>query len=312
MTELDQGRDQRGSPRRDFTVSLEVRWQGGEFRSTTGDVSLAGLFLETQERVPVGTPLRFEGMLEVDGDRRHLAGLGEVVRAVRPGEETDESPVAGLGVSIMEFFLGEAALTDALNEAASEVRAHTAQAEERRAPRIFVGIPALWGTTWPPEQEGYLNNVSSTGALVLTAADLPEPGTAIHVSLELPTGRELSSMRTLATVVRLHEHTPLEGHGMGIEFVRETPIERSFRRALGDEAEPIKSAKVPQDATPMDFSAMSARVEPPAPKTLETLSQTIQGAGGFRWTIVAKILGFALVAGALLWIGFVCMSSFAE
>jgi hypothetical protein len=314
MSEQDQGRDLRDSPRREFTVSLEVKWREGQFTCTTVDISLTGLFLETEEPIPVGTEVRFDGQLESAGEQWHLAGLGEVMRGVRIGDLDPVTPVPGLGVSIKEFFLGETALTDVLDEAAAKIRAGTAEAKGRRAPRILVGLPARWGPTWPPDREGYLSNVSSTGALVLTVGDALEPGAAIHVSVDLPVGREVSPMRTLATVTRLQEYTPIDGKGMGIEFAPVNPVERTLREVLTGSVDPAPQPAPIPDAVgrpDMDFSSMSARVEEPQPSALEALSETLRGTSDYQWKRLARILGLALLTGAILWLGFVCLDSFS-
>ncbi len=315
MAQRDQGRDSRESPRREFTVTLEVVWRGGQFTCTTVDLSLTGLFLETEEPIPVGTEVRFDGVLEVPGDRWHLAGLGEVIRAVRIGDLDPETPVPGLGVSIAEFFLGEEALTGVLDEAATEVRESAAKDAGRRAPRILVGLPARWGPTWPPDQEGYLSNVSSSGALVLTAGEALEPGAAIHVCVDIPVGREVSQMRTLATVTRLQEFTPIDGKGMGIEFAPADPVETSFRDVLSGEfeAETQPSAFPGFVGSPaLDLSEMSAGYRAPEPTALEALSETLHGATGYQWKRLARILGLALLVGAILWLGFICVDSFSR
>lgn len=314
MAETDPGRDLRESPRRPFTVDLKVTWQGGEFSCSTVDISLAGLFIETEEPIPVGSSIRFEGMMEVAGDRWHLAGLGEVTRGVRIGDLDPDTPIPGLGVRTQEIYLGEGALTDALDEAAAEIRASVAERGARRSPRILVGVPVRWGPTWPPDRDGYLSNVSSSGALVLTADEPLEPGAAIHLSVELPTGREFSPLRTLATVARRAEPTAIEGHGMGIEFVAETDVERVFRKAVaGGDGVSAPSPSLPgsMGGPAMDLSSMTARVEAPDPSVLEVLSQTVHRAGGFRWGTVLRILGLGLLLGAFLWLGFVCMDSFS-
>ena len=61
----------------------------------------------------------------------------------------------------------------------------------------------------------------------------------------------------------------------------------------------------------MDFSAMPAPRDSAEPGRLQALSETVQGGGGFRWGTVARIVGIALLVGALLWIGLVCMDPFA-
>ncbi len=314
MTDIDAAPDLRDSPRRPFTVELTVSWEGGEFTCSTVDMSLAGLFLETEEAVPVDTPIRFDGVLEVGGDRWRLLGLGEVARGVRVEDPAATAAIPGLGVRITEVFLGEDALTRALGEAAALLRENEPERGDRRSPRILVGVPVRWGPTWPPDRDGYLSNVSSSGALVLASDEPLEPGSAIHLSLELPSGREISGVRTLATVVRRSESAALGGHCMGLEFVAETPTERVFRRAVaGDEDSAPRSAALPGSygGPAMDFSSMSVRTDEPAPSRLEALSETIHGTGGFRWGTVGRIVGIGLLIAALLWIGFVCVDSFS-
>jgi len=313
MSESEPVHELRDAPRRPFTVDLKVTWKGGKFTCSTVDLSVTGLFLETEEPVPLGTPIHFEGILEAGDDRWYLAGVGEVMRGVRVGDLDEDTPVPGLGVKVIEFFYGEAELTRNLIEAAEEARGDEPGGEGRRAPRILVGMPVRWGPTWPPDREGYLSNVSSTGALVLTAGEPLEPGAAIHLSAELPVGREVSPMRTLATVTRHQDLAVFDGKGMGVEFVPDSPADRTFRSAMGGgTTDDVPSAAAWAVGRPaMDFSAMPAPRDSAEPGRLQALSETVQGGGGFRWGTVARIVGIALLVGALLWIGLVCMDPFA-
>lgn len=95
--------------RRDVRVPIEtvVRIEYGDLRGFVREccrnVSVGGMFVECPNPPEVGRPIRFELVLPEPGDRRRIAGRGEVAWR-RPPADSPQPP-AGFGMRFTEIDL---------------------------------------------------------------------------------------------------------------------------------------------------------------------------------------------------------------
>jgi len=201
-----------------LTVRTRVVWDGGVISGYSTDVSEQGIFVETNRALATGTQVRVEFSLTRQGSVTRIVVEGRVVCAYSTGSDEQCSPIAGLGIHFDDFVFGEEDLTHYVTDQMRAVKAMSAalDAERRASPRVTVGFPVFWGPSAPPDREAFLANLSSTGCLVLGAA---EPvGTPIHLWFEYPSEGTAVSIRLAATVARV---IPARGDlptAMGLKF----------------------------------------------------------------------------------------------
>jgi hypothetical protein len=210
--------EHRTAPRVPLTLSVRLRPLVWELTGHSFDISANGVFIETADVMPVGTRLLLSFTVH-SAKRVPVLVEGTVVRAVTLEHAVDRGSLPGIGVRFETFYIGQGALLgDLALQIAGRRSGMPAPDSPLRAPRVTVGLPLLWGSSLPPDRDGFVTNVSATGAYIAT--EHPEPRDAtIHVWLDLPIRGRLQTVKALARVVRtLEDPAPGEPAGMGVAF----------------------------------------------------------------------------------------------
>jgi len=220
--------DRRVKTRLPIVLEVEVAWRGGDFVAFSVDLAEAGIFLQTEEELPVGTEARLRfGVPGRACSRCPVVADGLIRRAVREGG------LEGLAVAFERFVEGRQALQELIHNriGPGSCQASTPGGERRRAPRMNVGISVYWGVVSPPRTMGFLSDLSDTGAFVLETDNPAAVGQRIFLEFELPFRKEIRRVKVIAKVVRrqMDETLPC---GMGIEFEYSTVDAERIRRFI--------------------------------------------------------------------------------
>lgn len=203
-----------------LTLRTRVSWAGGELSGFSTDLSQEGLFVETNAAVPKGTSVRVEFAVMDRGQLTRIVAEGKVVRCFDAEAEAGWSPLSGIGIRFENFVFGADPLDQFVTRqaAAMKATAEAIEAERRGAARVTVGLSAFWGTGSPPDREGFVSDLSSSGCFVIQTAGSEPVGSTIHLWFELPLAGSSTALRASGKVVRV---IPPEGDrpsGMGIHF----------------------------------------------------------------------------------------------
>lgn len=225
--------DQRRAERWKYTLAVTMTWSGGEVRAHTTDISLCGMFVETDEAPAVDTLVRLHFTLFEGAEPTAVDVAGKVVRRIEPDESSDCCPVPGVGIVLGAFRSGEAALRriiGALDIAGQRAQTPTwIEGDRRHAPRVVVGIPIRWGTEDPPDRQGQLLNLSQKSGFVLHSEPALELGATVHLRFELPDHGAAREVRARATVVRSVRQDGGVGMGIALDLSSVTVAERMAR-----------------------------------------------------------------------------------
>ena len=135
--------------------------------------------------------------------------------------------------------------------------------EQRRAPRVSLGIPVWWGDSDPPSFKGHLSNISETGALALYAGEMLPLGSRIFVGFKVPVDGRVVEVRGIARVMRAVPQKNSELHGMGLEFEASTmdiqTLSRFIEGRLRRADEIIQLEEVMDNRWHLDLGQISAR-----------------------------------------------------
>ncbi len=189
-------------------LQIQFVYADGFFELKTEDLSLGGLFIATENQVPVGEKIRL--VLHIPGGQPSVKALCEVVRVV------DASPgqLAGLGVRFLQL---EEKDLHAIRQYLAQLVVdtyHPDEKERRRYPRVerlvklrFAALDSIGVTL--------ARDVSAAGVFVQTH-EAPPLDSEIQISLVHPV-----SLQELSLVGRVVRVVPAEGNqvpGVGVSF----------------------------------------------------------------------------------------------
>jgi len=232
-------RDNRQSKRVRHTVKTIVTWEGGRVHGYSLDISATGIFIETATLLPLETEVRVRFDLTHAGHLQPILARGQVVRTVSSADTDPGGLFLGMGVKFSELEQGELALGALVGDGTPlhQRGAPVPGAERRRAPRVDVGIPVMWGESDPPIGKGRLTNLSETGGLVLFAGEVLPLHERIFISFNLPMDGRMVEVRGIARIVRAVARGDKELHAMGLEFEASTVDVETLSRFIASRLE---------------------------------------------------------------------------
>ena len=207
--------DRRGSQRWRYTLRMTMSWGSQQITVYTSDISMSGVFLETNRCLPVGTEVGLDFELVSGGNPTPVHVEGTVARRVFAQRKDDQKHLVGVGVEFRKFHEGEALLQEVLT-GLQHPAPH--KNEQRTAARIPVSIPLTWGTSDACDQSGHLFDISVDGAFVIHAARTRAPGTRLYLRFEVPHQGRFREVKAVATVVRSVASEAAPADGMAVIF----------------------------------------------------------------------------------------------
>jgi Tfp pilus assembly protein PilZ len=228
-------RKRRQSERLRFSVIARLTCTDGSFEACSTDLSSNGIFVETAKLLPLGTPVQVDFRLFGATQFETVYAQGIVARSVIADEVDDRGVVGGLGIHFEKLRLGEEVLFEFLSSRLESIKAPRPPIppdKKRPAPRANLSFPVLWGTDPSLGREGFLFNLSSSGAFIGTR-DIEPPGTHLYLQFELPNTSASNDVRVTANVVRANPPGGLQPAGMGVAFEFSTVSRGLFDRFLG-------------------------------------------------------------------------------
>ncbi len=206
--------DRRGCERWRYTLCLTVSWGTQSISAYTSDISMSGMFVETNRCLPVGTAVRLDFRL-VSGDATLPVSVdGVVARRVFAQRKDVSAPLLGIGVKFKEFHVGQGLLRKVL----AGLRLSAPRGAERRgSARIPASIPVSWGRREACDQGGRLADLSVDGAFIIHTPTSHRPGTRLYLRFEVPHQGRLREVKAVATVVRSMAADGADG-GMAVIF----------------------------------------------------------------------------------------------
>jgi len=224
--------DRRVKMRIPIVLWVELAWRDGDISAFSVDLAESGMFVKTDLALPQDTEVRLRFNLP---GRSGLSSLvmadGKVSRVIREGG------LAGIAVRFERFVEGREALQEWFQDQVGPSALPAPGGEERRRhPRMQVGLPVVWGTASPPEIEGFLADLSESGAFVLQAEELAGVGERVFVEFDIPWRDGLRRVKIIAVVVRRVTDAEL-GPGKGIEFEYSSVESKMIRRFIAEQRE---------------------------------------------------------------------------
>lgn len=191
--------DRRACERWRFTLRLTVSWGNQSFSAYTSDISMSGVFVETNRCLPVGTAVRLDFKLVSGEDTLPVSVDGAVARRVFAQRKEVSAPLLGIGVQFKEFHVGEGLLRKVL----AGLRVSAPHKDERRgSARIPASLPVSWGRSEACDQGGRLADLSVDGAFIIHTPASHKPGTRLYLKFEVLHQGSLREVKAVATVVR--------------------------------------------------------------------------------------------------------------
>ena len=174
-------------------------WGSQEVTAYTSDISMSGVFVETNRCLPVGTEVLLDFQLVNAGESLPVSVQGTVARRVFTQRKDDPKHLVGIGVEFREFVAGE----DLLREVLTRLEGAASPGhEQRQCARIPTSLPITWGTGEACELSGSFSDISVDGAFILQADARHAPGTRLHLKFEVPNQGRFREVKAMATVVR--------------------------------------------------------------------------------------------------------------
>ena len=239
MTSEPPRKDRRRAERLPRSGGVRVSWAEGILQAYYANLSKTGAFVETTNLPPLGTAVRLDFSISVAGRQRGVRAESRVVFHSTPDEAVARGVLPGFGAEFQELVVGEEALFEFIEESLSNARAPNPDAAKarRRHPRTPVAFPTRWGTGPQLGRDGYLRNLSISGAF-LEARETEPTGTHLYLWFELPTEGVGQTVKATAVVAYTSRKGEDEAPGMGIAFEVSTGnteiLERFIEAHLGD------------------------------------------------------------------------------
>ncbi len=176
-----------------------MRWGNDEVTAYTSDISMSGVFVETNRCLPVGTMVSLDFQLVSGEDTLPVSVRGRVARRVFAQRKDDPKHLVGIGVEFRKFRVGEGLLRRVLATLGGTA---PKKDDKRNGSRIPVSIPISWGTDDDCRQPGHFTDISVDGAFVIHSTIVQRPGTRLYIRFEVPHQGRFREVKAVATVVR--------------------------------------------------------------------------------------------------------------
>ncbi len=218
--------NRRSAPRASVSYKISLRHGSRRLVGYTTNMSSTGAFVETREEVTPGTPVHLSFTVGEGTAEDAVEVEGRVVRWVSPERAGETGGIPGLGIEFTRFIWGPETLRNAIDQLLAGCRSGR-NSSRRCAARVAVGLPIYWGQPDKPAQQGFLTNLSTSGAFFIqTSSNAPE-GARLDLWFELPVRGEIRVVRAAASVARVTEgKAGGEASGMGVHF-EQSSIDRA-------------------------------------------------------------------------------------
>ena len=304
---------QRTVDRLSLTLRTRLSWSGGELSGFSTDLSHEGIFVETAAAVPKQTAVRVEFALMDRSQLTRIVAEGKVVRCFAAGSESGWSPISGVGIRFESFVFGGDVLAQYVTSQAAAVKAaaEAIAAERRGAARVTVGLNGFWGTGSPPDREGFVSDLSSSGCFVIQTVGAEPVGSTIHLWLELPLAGSSTAVRASGKVVRVIPPVGDRPAGMGIHFdpaslemeaadaltrfvdlrLAWDAMIRAERTLSGAEWPQFEETSPPAPSPyAVGYNAAASYGSTRQPAPIPTGRAEDLGASGVRWSVISRML----------------------
>ncbi len=267
--------NRRSAPRVGVSYRISLRHGSRALAGYTADISLTGVFVETREEVAPGTPVHLSFTVGPMTAEESVEVEGRVARWVSPERARETGGIPGLGIEFTRFIWGAGPLRLALDELLAGC-CKERNSGRRRAARVAVGLPIYWGQTDKPTHEGFLTNLSTSGAYFIQTGSTAPEGALLNLWLELPVHGEIRVARAVASVVRITQgEAGGEASGMGVHF-EQSSIDRAVLQNFLDGRLSGAVVQTPPPPRPWPPPAHSAD---PAPAAALASVSTLPTAG---------------------------------
>lgn len=195
-----------------------MTWADGILQAYYANLSTTGAFVETTNLIALDARIQLDFSVNVGGQQRGVRAESKVVRHFPPQDALAQGKPTGFGAHFEDLVVGESALFEFLADRLQKVHAPKADAVHgRKDARASVTFPTRWGTSPDLGRDGFLSNLSVSGAFL--EARNPEPlGTHLYLWFELPSAGVIQSIKATAVVAFASKAGGDQASGMGIAF----------------------------------------------------------------------------------------------
>lgn len=197
---VDPGVTNRGDGGRTDASALiaQIDWADGEIQGKATNISMKGLFVETEARVEMEIPVMVEFSVIRGEDLARIVASGQVVRCFDAKDTISGRMRSGLGIKFEMFLAGKRSLKRfVIQRSRSQAAGHQMRVERRSHQRVSVSLPVSWYVRGQKPRHGYLLRMPTPGFFALESSTLVATGSELDIRLALP--GEASGERISAT-----------------------------------------------------------------------------------------------------------------
>lgn len=165
----------------------QIDWADGEIQGKATNLSMKGLFVETESRIDMETPVMVEFSVIRGDDLVRIVASGQVVRCFDAKDTISGRMRSGLGIKFEMFLAGKRALKRfVVQRSRSQAAGHRMRVERRSNQRVAVSLPVSWTVRGQKRRHGYLLRMPTSGLFALESTTLVATGSELDVHLALP------------------------------------------------------------------------------------------------------------------------------
>ncbi len=165
----------------------QVDWSDGDFHGKATNISMKGLFVETEIGIDVGIAVMVEFSVVCAEGLERVVVSGQVARSFDAKDTFSGRMRSGVGIRFEMFLDGKRELARFIKERVQRAGARRdEQNDRRRHPRVAVSLPVSWRAPTRRERHGYLLRMPAPGSFALESTTLVPTGTKLKINMELP------------------------------------------------------------------------------------------------------------------------------
>ncbi len=170
------------------SLVAQVDWSGGEIRGKATNISMKGLFVETEGVIDVDEPVMIEFAVIVDEEPRTVIASGHVVRAFDATDTISGRIRSGLGIRFELILSGKGSLKAFIRQRARRaMEGHNLRVERRSQARVDASLPVAWKAGRAGDwRHGYLLRLPANAGFVVETPTLVSTGTRVMIRVDLP------------------------------------------------------------------------------------------------------------------------------